>query len=133
MRPCPPRPVREEGEWQIMSMPADTPENTPGTRRQSKAGNTDDKAKGLLPRAAALRFVVFLGVVSLFADMTHEGARGITGPFLGTLGASAVVVGFVAGFGELAGYALRFVFGYAADRSGRYWPITIAGYVLSDN
>lgn len=115
-----------------MSTSEDTSEDTSTSSRQSSAGSSGDKqGKGLLPRAAALRFVVFLGVVSLFADMTHEGARGITGPFLGTLGASAVVVGFVAGFGELAGYALRFVFGYAADRSGRYWPITIAGYTIN--
>jgi MFS family permease len=36
----------------------------------------------------------------------------------------------VAGFGELLGYALRFVFGYAADRTGKYWPITLFGYTL---
>ncbi len=40
----------------------------------------------------ALRFVLFLGVVSLFADMTYEGARSIVGPYLGTLGAGAVIV-----------------------------------------
>ncbi|MDI6828899.1 MAG: MFS transporter, partial [Armatimonadota bacterium] len=49
----------------------------------------------------AIKFVVLLGVVSLFADATYEGARSITGPFLGSLGASAVIVGFVAGLGEL--------------------------------
>lgn len=75
-----------------------------------------------------MRFVLLIGVVSLFSDMAHEGARGITGPFLSGLGASAVVVAVVAGFGELLGYALRFVFGYLADRTGGYWPITIVGY-----
>lgn len=69
-------------------------------------------------RAIATRFVALIGVVSLFSDMTHEGARGITGPFLATIGASAFIVSFVAGFGELLGYALRFVFGCAADRTG---------------
>jgi hypothetical protein len=58
-------------------------------------------------RRWAIRFVVFLGIVSLFADMTYEGARSITGPFLQTLGASATVVGVVAGFGELVAYGLR--------------------------
>jgi hypothetical protein len=29
---------------------------------------------------AALKFVVLLGVVSLFSDMTYEGARSIAGP-----------------------------------------------------
>jgi hypothetical protein len=77
----------------------------------------------------ATRFVVLLGVVSLFADMTYESARAITGPFLQLLGASATVVGVVAGLGELIGYALRFVSGKIADRTGRYWAITIFGGV----
>lgn len=79
---------------------------------------------------SALRFVLFIGIVSMFSDMTHEGARSITGPFLATLGASATIVAVVAGFGELLGYALRFVFGYAADRTGKYWPITLFGYTM---
>jgi hypothetical protein len=33
-------------------------------------------------RSAALRFVVMLGVVSLFSDMTYEGARVVSGPLL---------------------------------------------------
>jgi MFS family permease len=77
-----------------------------------------------------MRFVLLIGVVSMFSDMAHEGARGVSGPFLGTLGASATIVAVVAGLGELLGYALRFVFGYAADRTGRYWPITLFGYTL---
>jgi hypothetical protein len=82
-------------------------------------------------RRTALRFVVLLGVVSLLADMTYEGARAITGPFLAILGASATAVGVVAGFGELIGYGLRLVSGYLSDRSGRYWPITLRGYGLN--
>jgi MFS family permease len=78
----------------------------------------------------ALRFVLLIGIVSMFSDMTHEGARSITGPFLATLGASAAIVAGVAGCGELLGYTLRFVFGYAADRTGKYWPITLFGYTL---
>jgi hypothetical protein len=81
-----------------------------------------------LPRRSAVRFIVLLGLVSLFADMTYEGARSVTGPYLGILGASAAVVGFVAGFGEFLGYALRLVSGYLSDRTGSYWPITIIGY-----
>ena len=63
--------------------------------------------------------------------MTYEGARSITGPYLAVLGASGAVVGFVAGFGELIGYALRLGSGYLSDRTGRYWPITIAGYAIN--
>jgi MFS family permease len=79
----------------------------------------------------AIRFIVLLGFVSLFGDMTYEGARSIVGPYLATLGASAAAVGIVAGFGELAGYAVRLFSGYIGDRTGRYWTVTIAGYVLN--
>lgn len=79
----------------------------------------------------ALRFVLLLGVVSLFADMTYEAARSITGPYLAILGASATVVGLVAGLGELIGYGLRIVSGVMSDRTHRYWAITIAGYAVN--
>jgi len=81
--------------------------------------------------ARCTRFVVLLGIVSLFADMTYESARSITGPFLALLGASATAVGVVAGLGELLGYALRFVSGRIADRTGRYWAVTLFGYALN--
>ena len=70
-------------------------------------------------------------MVSLLADITYEGARSITGPYLAILGANAAVVGFVAGFGELVGYGLRLVSGYLADRTGKYWTITIVGYAIN--
>lgn len=84
-----------------------------------------------LSPGSAIRFVVLLGVVSLFADMTYEGGRSITGPYLELLGASATVVGIVAGIGELLGYGLRLVSGYLSDRTGRYWTITIVGYAVN--
>lgn len=89
------------------------------------AGNS-----GIDPRRATF-FVVLLGIVSLFADMTYEAARSITGPFLALLGASATVVGVVAGLGELIGYTLRLVSGHLADRTGRYWAVTVSGYCLN--
>lgn len=79
----------------------------------------------------ALQFVVLIGVVSLFADMTYEGSRSITGPFLGTLGATGAIVAIVAGAGELLGYLLRLGTGALADRTGKYWAITIAGYAIN--
>jgi MFS family permease len=79
----------------------------------------------------AFRFVLIIGIVNLFADMTYEGGRGIAGPFLGSLGASAAAVGFVAGLGELAGYALRSITGYFADKTHRYWAIIFAGYAIN--
>jgi MFS family permease len=78
----------------------------------------------------ALHFVLLIGVLSFFADFTYEGSRSVIGPFLATLGASATIIGIVTGFGELAGYGLRLVSGRAADKTGRYWPITILGYVV---
>ena len=66
----------------------------------------------------AFRFVVIIGIANLFADLTYEGARSITGPFLGSLGASATVIGFVVGFGELLGYSLRSISGFFADSPG---------------
>lgn len=81
----------------------------------------------LAPRRA-LRFVVILGVVSLLADVTYEGARSITGPFLGLLGASGTAVGLIAGLGELIGYALRLGSGYLSDRTRAYWGFTFVGY-----
>jgi len=63
--------------------------------------------------------------------MTYEGARSITGPYLGTLGASGAIVGFVAGFGEFFGYGLRLFSGYFVDRSHRYWLIAILGYFIN--
>ncbi|MEJ5368072.1 MAG: MFS transporter [Bryobacteraceae bacterium] len=79
----------------------------------------------------ALRFVVLLGLVSLFADMTYEGARSISGPFLALLGASGAAVGLVSGFGEFAGYALRLAAGWITDRTRRYWTLTLAGYAVN--
>lgn len=82
-------------------------------------------------KKSAFRFIILLGVVSLFADMTYEGARSITGQYLAVLGASGAAVGIVAGFGELIGYALRLVTGYVADKTRRYWLITIVGYAVN--
>lgn len=75
--------------------------------------------------------MVGFGVVSLAADMVYEGARSITGPFLGSLGATALVIGLVTGAGEGAALILRLVSGPLADRSGRYWSLTILGYAMT--
>src|SRR5580693_6539176 len=82
-------------------------------------------------RAYALRFIVCLGVVSLFADMTYEGAYSIMGPFLNELGASAAQVGLIAGLGEMMAASLRYFSGRLADRSRAYWSIAIFGYFLN--
>lgn len=84
-----------------------------------------------LSKASALQFVILMGLISLFADITYEGARSITGQYLAILGASGTVVGIVAGFGEFAGYGLRVLSGYISDRTGRYWLITGIGYTIN--
>jgi predicted MFS family arabinose efflux permease len=81
-------------------------------------------------KAAALRFVLMLGILSFFADFTYEGARSAIGPFLAALNASGAAVGIVTGFGEFLGYALRLGSGRLADATRLYWPITILGYVV---
>ena len=81
-------------------------------------------------KARALRFVLLVGVMSLFSDFTYEGSRSIVGPYMATLGAGALAVGVTAGFGELLGYSFRLVSGRMSDRTGQFWPITIVGYVV---
>ena len=83
------------------------------------------------PAWSPWRTVVWFGVVSLAADMVYEGARSITGPYLASLGATALVVGLVTGAGEAAALLFRLVSGPFADRTGRYWMLTIAGYALT--
>ena len=82
-------------------------------------------------RALAIRFIICLGVVSLFADMTYEGAHSVIGPYLKALGATATQVGFVAGLGEMLAASLRFFSGKLADRTRAYWTITTLGYFLN--
>jgi MFS family permease len=82
----------------------------------------------LARKRQALAFVLTIGVLSLFADCTYEGSRSVLGPYLGLLGASALVISSVSGFGELAGYALRLLSGRAADRTQAFWPIILVGY-----
>ncbi len=95
----------------------------PSTQKRFAAAGID--------KQRAVRFVVMVGVISLFADMTHEGGRSIFGPFLSQLGAGATIVGVAAGLGELIGCTLRLVSGRLADKTGRYWAIATFGYMLN--
>jgi MFS family permease len=81
--------------------------------------------------SAAFRFVLVMGIVNLFADMTYEGGGSIDGPFLGSVGASAAAIAIIAGVGEFLGYALRIVSGYVADRTNQHWVITFVGYAIN--
>lgn len=84
-----------------------------------------------ISKSSALKFVILLGIVSLFADMTYEGARSVNGSYLAILGATGTIVGIVAGLGELIGYGLRLATGLWADKSKQYWAITFFGYFLN--
>jgi MFS family permease len=85
---------------------------------------------GVRGSSPALRFVLMVGIMSFFADFTYEGSRSITGPFLGMLCAGAFTISVISGAGEFLGYNIRLFSGRGADRTGRYWPITIGGYIL---
>ncbi len=79
----------------------------------------------------AIQFIIAFGFVSLFADVTYEGARGIIGVYLGVLGASGAAVGIIAGTGELLGYAFRLFSGWISDRLKLRWSIVITGYLIN--
>ena len=78
----------------------------------------------------AVAFITLMGIVSLFSDMTHEGARSILGEYLNLAGATGATIGFVSGVGELCGYSLRLLSGIFADKTKKYWTLVIAGYTL---
>jgi len=88
------------------------------------------RKKQRTPTGGAMAFIVLMGIVSLFSDMTHEGARSVLGEYLNLAGASAATIGFVSGIGELCGYSLRLLSGFLADKTKRYWTLVIAGYTL---
>jgi MFS family permease len=91
----------------------------------------DGEAKAASGERAAWRFLVLMAVVAMLGDVSYEGARSISGRYVSLLGASATAVAIVAGFGELAGSALRVWTGKLADRTRAYWPLTILGYATN--
>jgi len=82
-------------------------------------------------RISPVRFVIGFGIVSALADVVYEGARSVIGPYLGSLGATAALVGLITGTGEAAALVLRLFTGRLSDRTGKPWPQTIAGYALT--
>lgn len=84
-----------------------------------------------LERQSAIRFIICLGIVSMFADMTYEGAHSVIGPLLSDLGSSATQVGLIAGIGEMCAASLRFFSGRLADKTRAYWTIAILGYAIN--
>lgn len=71
-------------------------------------------------------------MVSLFADVTYEGARSIIPVyFTFILGASVFILGVVVSFGDFLGYSLRLVTGPLADLWKKYWAMTFIGYAVN--
>jgi MFS family permease len=99
----------------------------PATGERTPRGAVRQRVSQASP---ALKFVLMVGVMSFFADFTYEGSRSVIGPYLGTLGVGALGISIITGAGEFLGYGLRLFSGRGADKTGRYWPITISGYVV---
>jgi hypothetical protein len=120
------------GAWSPVSTPSRSNEARAimlNQREPARCAAPPDSGSPSLQRIA-IRFVLLIGVLSFFADFTYEGSRSILGPYLLVLGANAAVVGVVTGLGEMLGYSFRLVSGRWADATGKFWPITIFGYVL---
>lgn len=80
---------------------------------------------------ASLIFLILMGVISMMSDMTHEGAKSVYGSFLTLAGAPAYVVSFISGLGECLGCSLIILTGYIANKSKKYWTMTIIGYMIN--
>ncbi len=77
------------------------------------------------------KFVILLGIVSLFSDMTYEAATSLIGQYLAILGATASIVGFVSAFSEFLGNGVRLLCGYVVDKTRMYWIFMFIGYFLN--
>jgi len=125
----------DESQPQIHSM--DSQEKSTGQEENNRQNELDPQVgpnrTDILGRQLkpALAFIFLMGIVSMFSDMTHEGAKSIYGVYLSLAGASAAAIGFATGFGEFVGYAFRLVAGYITDRKKNYWFMTILGYLFN--
>lgn len=88
-------------------------------------------SKSLIKMKRYMEIMVLFGIVSMFADMTYEGARSVLPQYLGYLGADLSFVGFLGGVGEFLSYLLRFTSGLISSRYGFLWGLTISGYALT--
>lgn len=80
-----------------------------------------------------LKLLLLLGLVSLFADVTYEGARSVVGAYMSVLGAYALAAAML-GVGEMVSYLARGAGGLLAGlaRNGRgLWTLVFAGYAIN--
>lgn len=76
---------------------------------------------------------IALGVISLLADVTYEGARSISGAYLNFLAAPAIAAGLLAA-GELLSYLVRFFSGFLAQKTYSpkiFWSLIYVGYAMN--
>ncbi len=80
----------------------------------------------------AWSIILLMGIVSLFADIAYEGARGVIPTYLTIiLGAPVAVLGVVTGLGDFIGYGFRLASGRLADVTRGYWTLTFVGYLVN--
>ena len=106
-------------------------DSVPGRLPRLEDVTTEETLRRTPPSWTPWRTVVAFGTVSLAGDMVYEGMRSVAGPFLASLGASALAVGLITGAGEAIALVLRLFSGPYADRGGRYWSLTIVGYAMT--
>jgi MFS family permease len=76
---------------------------------------------------------ILLSLVSLFADMSYEGARSVAGAYMSYLGAPAIIAGAL-GIGEFLSYISRALSGFLVNikHSVRaIWSLIIIGYIVN--
>lgn len=76
-------------------------------------------------------FIVLMGIISMMSDMTHEGAKSIYGSFLDLTGASPTTISLISGLGEFIGCSLILLTGFIANKTKKYWTMTIVGYAIN--
>lgn len=82
-------------------------------------------------RRLAARNVLYLGFVSLFADLSSQMVYPLVPEFLASLGASKAVIGVIEGIAESTASLFRTVFGTWSDKAGKRKIFMLIGYGLS--
>ncbi len=75
--------------------------------------------------------ILLLGIASFLNDMSSEMITPILPFFLGSLGASGIVIGIVGGLRDSISSLLKMFFGYISDKMHRRKPFVILGYFTS--
>jgi len=75
--------------------------------------------------------VVWLGLTSLFTDISSEMIMSLLPLFLTDLGASRTMVGFIEGFAEATSSVFKVVSGWISDRLQARKGLVVVGYTLS--